>query len=140
MEDSEIIDLYFNRSEAAISETRLKYGKYCYAIAYRILDSELDAEECVDDAYLSVWGLIPPQRPVCLKAFLGKITRNIALNRYDHNNAAKRSSKFEVIIDEYFECTHGGSVFDSDIEIKELINNFLSTLSKRNRNIFLQRY
>ena len=91
MDDKRIIELYQKRSEAAISETANKYEKYCYYIAYHILYSEEDCEECVNDTYLRAWEAIPPQCPEKLSAFLGKITRNLALNRYKYYLREKRS-------------------------------------------------
>lgn len=141
MEDDEIIELYFARSESAIKETHDKYGRYCFFIANNILGSDRDAEECVSDAYLSLWNEIPPQRPVSLKAFAGKITRNIALDRYDFINAEKRSPKCEAVFDEFYECMTGKSFsYDDELILKESINKFLSRLSERKRIMFLQRY
>lgn len=90
MDDRQIIALYHERSEAAISETAKKYGKYCHSIAFRILYNEEDCEECVSDTWLRAWESIPPQCPGRLSAFLGKITRNLALNRYKHASREKR--------------------------------------------------
>lgn len=90
MNDQEIIALYWAKEERAISATAEKYGNYCHIIAYNILYDYFDAEECVNDTYLRAWNSIPPQRPNRLDAFLGKITRNLALNRYKRNHAAKR--------------------------------------------------
>ena len=90
MKDSEIVELYWNRSEDAISETKEKYGWYCTSIAYRMLSSIEDSEECVSDTYLQAWNSIPPNRPDNLKAYVGKITRNLALNRLRANTTQKR--------------------------------------------------
>ena len=87
MDDSRIIDLYFARSEQAISETKLKYGRYCRYIAYSILRSDEDSEECVNDTYLRTWNEIPPKRPKSLQTFLGKITRNLSLNKWEKLSA-----------------------------------------------------
>ena len=90
MKDEEIVELYFSRSEDAISETALKYGNYCSYISQNILHSKEDAEECVNDAYFAAWKTIPPQRPHNLKTFLGKLTRNISLKKQEKYQAAKR--------------------------------------------------
>lgn len=141
MEDEQIIQLYFDRSETAITETDIKYGKYCNYIAYHILYSNADAEECVNDTYLRVWNSIPPQRPTNFRSFIGSITRNLSIDRYKYNNALKRNSNMGIAIDEFFKCVEGYEVdFDNEIVLKECINKFLSTLSKRNRVVFLQRY
>ena len=91
MDDERIVELYFERSEAAIEQTHKKYGNYCHKIAYNVLFSHPDAEECVNDTYLRAWSAIPPQRPSRLAAFLGKITRNLALDRYFAAKAKKRA-------------------------------------------------
>ena len=93
MDDKQILDLYWERSEAAISETSKKYGKYCRYIAFNILRNDEDSEECVNDTYLRAWNSIPPNRPSVLKTFLGKITRNLSLDRYELLNAKKRNGE-----------------------------------------------
>lgn len=92
MNDEQIIELYWSRSERAISETSKKYGKYCNCIAFQILQNKQDSEECVNDTYMKAWEIIPPQRPNRLSTFLGKITRNLVLNRYRYDTAKKRGS------------------------------------------------
>ena len=90
MRDHEIIELYWARNESAIAATAEKYGSYCHTIAYNILRNKEDAEECANDTYLGAWNSIPPQRPNRLSIYLGKITRNLALNRYKRYTAEKR--------------------------------------------------
>lgn len=90
MEDEKIVQLYWDRDERAIPETAAKYGSYCTSIAQNILGSAEDAEECVNDTYMSAWNSIPPHRPGNLCTFLGKLTRNLSLNRYRYNTAHKR--------------------------------------------------
>lgn len=142
MEDNRIVELYFERSEAAISETQKKYGKYCQYIAYSILSSQLDAEECVNDTYIRAWESIPPERPQILKSFLGKITRNIALDRYDRLHAIKRGGNVELALDEIGECIPSGDgrEMSDEIALKEAINGFLASLPKQTRIIFMRRY
>ena len=99
MDDKTIVDLYWQRDERAICETRDKYGRYCYAIAYGILHSAPDAEECENDTYLDAWNAIPPHKPSLLKTFLGKITRRISLDRLKGQTADKRgggTSEFDA--------------------------------------------
>ena len=104
MDDNLIIDLYWQRNEQAVAETEAKYGPYCRSIAYGILQNNQDTEECVNDTWLRAWDSIPPQRPGRLSAFLGRIARNLALDRYDYNHAAKRSGPFDQLLSELSEC------------------------------------
>ena len=105
MNDQDILDLYFARSESAISATNEKYGKYCHTVAMNILYSHEDSEECVNDTWLRAWGAIPPKRPAMLRTFLGKITRNLALNRWEHTHAEKRGrGEPAAALDELTEC------------------------------------
>lgn len=144
MEDSQIIDLYLARSEHAISETASKYGKYCSYIAYNILHNAEDSEECVNDTYMKAWGIIPPHRPNCLSAFLGKITRNLALDRYKHHAAAKRGfNRVQLALEELEECLPtSGNVEQivGDMALTELLNAFLDGLSPEARKLFMRRY
>lgn len=144
MEDKRIVELYWERSEAAIVETQKKYGKYCHYIAYNILNSEQDAEECVNDACLKVWNSIPPSRPNVLKSFLGKIVRNIALDRYDRERALKRRGNCDLVFEELSECiSDDGSDANEqtdNIVLRDAVNGFLATLPKETRIIFIRRY
>ncbi len=140
MEDEQIISQFLERSQSAIDELRLKYGRYCYYIAYHILNSRADAEECVSDVYLSIWNSIPPQNPRNLKAYVGSITRNVALNRYGYNNAQKRSPEMESAADELNLLSQSGLAIDDRVILRELINKFLGSLGKKQRVIFMQRY
>jgi len=143
LEDEKIVELYFERSEAAITETQTKYGKYCFTVANNILYSKEDAEECVNDTYVRAWNSIPPQRPSKLSAFLAKITRNLALDRYDRIKAHKRSDCAEIALEELGECIpyfDEYSQVSSELALKEAINGFLSSLKKEPRIIFMRRY
>jgi len=143
MDDKQIVDLYWERSESAIKETQRKYGKYCHSIAYAILYSSEDAEECVNDTLLRAWGAIPPAKPSRLSTFLGKITRNLALDRYDKNTAQKRLGPVELVLDELSECIpDADSSLDpiDKIALGDAINAFLAGLPQKTRQIFLRRY
>lgn len=144
MNDHEIIALFFARQEKAISATADKYGNYCHTIAYNILFNNSDAEECVNDTYLGAWNSIPPQRPNNLAAYLGKITRNLALNRYKHNTAAKRGyGQVEIALSELENCISDNTDVEQAVEdslIVSVINRFLYAHSLKNRNIFIHRY
>ncbi len=141
MEDEEIVTLYFERSESAIVESDIKYGKYCRYIAYQILNSDEDADECVNDTWLNAWNAIPPAKPRTLKGFLGAITRNLAINRMDYNCAEKRNNNLVDAIDEYFTCfPANSSTIADEVALKRIINEFLESLDKRTRVIFMRRY
>lgn len=114
MEDEAIVELYWSRSEEAVRQTAEKYGGYCLALSMHILDSRQDAEECVSDAYWRVWNSVPPQQPRSLKCYLGRIVRNLSLNRYDYRHAEKRSGEFQLLLSEVEEwaprCRRGGGL------------------------------
>ena len=135
--------MYAERSEQAISETAEKYGRYCYSIAFRILQSDDDAEECVNDTYLRAWNAIPPKRPRCLRTFLGKTTRNLSLNRYEKQTAEKRGGgRISLIVEELEECLPDNTneaLLDSMI-IRTALNRFLKELPTKVRRLFVQRY
>lgn len=140
MEDSKIIGLYFDRSEDAIAETKAKYKSYCTKIAYNILASYEDTEECVSDTYLQTWNAIPPSRPNSLKAFVGKITRNLSLNKLKANSAKKRGEA-ALVLDE-LQVASLETPYD-EMEKKmlaEAITRFLRTLSPVRQQVFVLRY
>ena len=111
MDDEKIVQLYWDRDERAISATAEKYGSYCAQIARNILGDREDADECVNDAYMSAWGSMPPHRPGVLSAFLGKIVRNLSLNRYRRNTAAKRGGgEAPAVLEEIGELVSAGVV------------------------------
>jgi RNA polymerase sigma-70 factor (ECF subfamily) len=144
MDDNKIIDLFWQRQEEGLAEASHKYTGYCHSIAYRILGNNEDAEECVADTWLRAWNAIPPARPNRLSTFLGKITRNLSLNRYEKLHADKRGGGVvEVAITELEECLPSNtSVEDAVAEtfLSELIDSFLDTLPRRSRDVFVQRY
>ncbi len=144
MNDKQIIELFLKRSESAISKTAEKYGKYCYCIAYNILFDEQDSEECVNDTYFRAWNVIPPQKPNNLPAFLGKITRNLALDKYKYYKREKRGGGQTVLaLDEMLECVPAIKDTEqiiSDKELADTLDLFLSGLSLKKRRIFVRRY
>ena len=142
MEDETIIDLYFAREERAISETGKKYGSYCRSIAFNILHSHEDTEECVSDTYLHTWNTIPPTKPVHFFAYLAKICRHLAFDRLDWNNAAKRKAEVVALTQEMEECIPG-QWQETDVrsaEISRLVGSFLWKQTADNRMIFVRRY
>lgn len=144
MDDPQIVELYFARSEAAIQETDRKYGRYCYTIAYNILSNPQDSEESVSDTYLSAWNSMPPRRPAKLSTFLGKLTRNISIDRWRTANAQKRGGgEVALALEELGECVSGQPGAEEALLQKELaawLNRFLEKLSAEERSVFLCRY
>lgn len=144
MNDNEIVTLYWKRDEQAIKETDEKYGTYCLKISLNILADMSDSEENVSDTYLQAWSSIPPQRPISLKAFLAKITRNLALNRYKAAHTKKRAaSELTISLDELDICSPSKVTVEDEVGIKHLskcISDFLRQQSTDARNIFVCRY
>jgi RNA polymerase sigma-70 factor (ECF subfamily) len=141
MEDKQIIELYFARNEQAIAETDKKYGAYCRAIAYRILEDRLDSEEVANDTYLRLWTSIPPKEPDPLKPYVGRISRNLALDVYDTKHAAKRSG-ITLALEELAECLPAadGREIGESAALSDSLSRFISALDKRERIIFVRRY
>ena len=142
--DNEIVELYWQREEKAISATDEKYGKYLYSVAYNIIANRLDCEECVNDTYLHTWNAIPPKRPSAFALFLAKIIRNLALGRFRSNHAAKRiPSEMVVSLEELDDCLLCEKSADEEYvlrEIRNILNEYLSSLSDRQLYIFIWRY
>lgn len=142
MDDSQIIQLYFDRDQAAIAETDRKYGAYCHSIASNLLGHE-DSEECVSDTYHTAWTHIPPEIPQSLKAYLGRIVRNLSISRFRANHAKKRSSGTDVLLSELEDCLPSRETVDDAIDSRELsrlISSWLSNLSEDDRALFVLRY
>ena len=139
MNDNEILKLYIDRNEQAISETSKKYGSYCKTIAMNVLHDESDSDECVNDTYLAAWNSIPPTRPERLGAYLARLTRNISLNRYKSRTTERRGGgEFALSLDELDDC-----VADNDKSAEELgkmISDFLHREKKEARQVFVRRY
>ena len=144
MTDEGIVNLYWDRNEAAITETDLKYGRYCFSISFNILSNKEDSDECVNDTYNAAWNSMPPQRPVILSAFLGKIVRNISLNRYKEITAQKRGgNQMELILDELGEIASDMPGPDDRViqtQLVKAINEFLAGLPAEKRIMFVRRY
>lgn len=144
MDDKTLVDLYWERSETAITETANKYGRYCTTISFNILHNKEDAEECVNDTYLKVWGVIPTLRPKRFAAFIGKITRNLSLHKYEYYKAKKRVyNETTITIEELQDCIPSSDNVEGiidDIALTDVMNRFLSGLSVQKRRIFMRRY
>jgi RNA polymerase sigma-70 factor (ECF subfamily) len=143
MEDLQIIEMYWLRDEAAISETDKKYGRLLHSIANNILSKCQDAEETVSDTYSKAWDAMPPQRPKFLAAYLGRITRNISINYWHKNRAKKRDCNAEILLSELNNCIPSTQNVEEEMETRELtkvINGWLRSLSQDDRVLFMKRY
>lgn len=144
MEDARIIDLYFSRSEEAIGETAAKYGPYCASIAMSILNDPEDAEESVNDTWLAAWNRMPPERPNVLAVFLGRMTRNISIDRWRQYHSFKRSgSQVTLALEELDGCVSGKESLENELIRRETlgsIQRFLDTLTPVERAVFVCRY
>lgn len=143
MDDSAIIELFFARSERALDELSRKYGWSCRRLAYNILGSPEDVEECVNDAWLGVWNTIPPNRPAMLSAYVGRIVRNLAITKYRAATAQKRDSRYDQALEELENCLPARTTVEDEADAREtgrLVNAFLGTLDPDNRIIFMRRY
>ena len=144
MDDAKIVDLYWSRSEQAISETESKYGRYCRTISYNILADTSDAEECVNDTWLKAWNSMPTHRPSLLAPYLGKLARWLSLNRLRDENSLKRGGgELPLALDELAETLDSGMDTARELEIKELnreLRRLLDELGKEERDVFISRY
>lgn len=144
MDDDLILDLYWARSESAINETAKKYGSYCLAIAGNILQNNEDAEECVNDTYHKTWDTIPPQRPTIFRAFLGKVVRNLSLNKYKEQRTKKRGGDdIALMYSELEDCIPSKNSVEMEYEsnlVIGAINSYLLSLDRENRIVFVRRY
>lgn len=144
MKDTEILELYWAREERAIAETQRAYGGYCYSIAWNILYSREDSDECVNDTWLRAWNAMPPKRPDRLALFLGTITRNLSLDKWKERHTMKRGNGEMILaLEELAECVPDLRSTEEAVEAAELqrlLNAFLYTLPERDCNVFLRRY
>ena len=143
MEDQQILDLYFARSESAITETDRKYGRYCHSIAYNILEDHEDAEEIVNDTYLKAWNTIPPNRPDPLKPYVGMISRHLSLDRYEEYHTQKRGGQVPLVLEELAECIPDNDSREDigeSVALKDALAKFIRSLPDKTQMIFLRRY
>lgn len=144
MEDTEIIELYWQRSETAIKETDGKYGSYCKSIVHNILQNREDTEECINDTWLHTWNAIPTERPYEFRTWLGRIARNLAFDRYRKITAKKRGGhEVDILISELEDCIPSAQTVEKELEDAELaglISSFLKKQKKESRIIFVRRY
>ena len=142
MDDRRIVELFFDRNEQALTETRQKYSRYLHRVAHNILQNTQDAEECVNDTYLRAWNAIPPHRPSRLSVFLGKITRRLALDAYAALTADKRGGGTQTaILEEWRDAlpdTDGDPT--DDVAVRDALSRFLRQLPAEKRRIFIRRY
>lgn len=143
VEDKEILALYYERSEHAIRETDIKYGKLCRKISMGLLNDKRDSEEIINDTWITMWDTIPPKKPNPFKAYVCRVVKNLSMKKYEYNHAMKRRSNYETSLEELADCiSNGGNVEDSALqkELAGVINRFLDSLSKEKRIMFLRRY
>lgn len=142
MDDIRIVALYWERSEEALERSETNYGNYLRFLATRILTDPEDAKEIVNDVYRKAWDTIPPNRPASLKTYLGRICKQLAVNRYNANRAQKRNIALTQVLDELTECLPAAEqpLVCESIALKDTLNRFLASLPERTRNIFVQRY
>ena len=144
MDDSEIVEMFWQRNDLAIHEAQAKYGKYCNVIAESILKNKEDAEDCVNEVYLAAWNSIPPSRPRQLSTYLGRLTKNLAVNIMKRRLTEKRGGgEVSLVFEELEECVSGGGSVEQSYEAKELtraINGFLARQRRSHRKIFMLRY
>ena len=143
MEDSQIVALFYERSEQAIAELDRRYGAAVRKTAANILNDRQDEEECVNDTYLGVWNSVPPQKPDPLLSYVCKIARNLAVKKFHARSAQKRNSAYDLALDELEECIPASTGVEDELEAKELsaaISRFLDTLGYEDRFCFVRRY
>lgn len=144
MDDGRIIELFFARSESAIAETQARYGKYCLTVARRILQSDPEAEECVNDAMLRIWNAVPPAKPENFRAYLRKVTRNLAVSRLEKLSAQRRGGgEAQLALEELTECVPSGEDPQraaEDMAVRDALNTFLEGLPALTRRMFVLRY
>ena len=142
MEDSRIIQMFFDRMESAIAALSAKYGKLCYRIAYNILTNHADAQECENDTYLRVWDTVPPTWPDNLRAYVSRIVRNLALDRVRYQNRQKRSVATDWTLSELSECIPSSVSVEADADdtVVQALTSYLNTLDDLTRVLFIRRY
>lgn len=144
MDDKQIVDLYWARSEKAIEETERKFGSYCRTVSYNILANTADAEECVNDTWLKAWNSMPTHRPSILAPYLGKLTRWLSLTRLREKNSLRRGGgELPLVLDELAETLDSGQNTEREMELRELneaLRHMVKALSKDERDVFLCRY
>ena len=141
--DAEIISLYWARDEQAVTETARRYGSYIHAISVQILESEPDAEECVNDTYLKAWNTIPPNRPDPLKPYVGMISRHLSLDRYEEYHTQKRGGQVPLVLEELAECIPDNDSREDigeSVALKDALARFIRSLPDKTQMIFLRRY
>ena len=143
VQDSQIIELYWNRDESAITESEAQYGAYCRRIAMNILESPEDTEECVSDTWLRTWENIPPQKPSSLLAYFGRIVRNMSISRFRANRAKKRYDGITILLSELEDCVPSRSSVVGEVEgqlLSDTLDGWLSELPVGDRVLFVRRY
>lgn len=140
----DITQMFWNKEEEAVAKAMESYAHYCHKIALNILDNREDSEECVNEAFLKAWESIPPNKPESFAGYIGKLTRNFAIDLYRKKQSEKRGGgQVPLVLEELSECVGGGKDIDENLRYKELtaaLNEFLKALPKLKRNICVMRY
>ena len=143
MEDKTIVELYIRRDERAVTETAAKYGAYCAAVADNILDCPEDTEEILNDAWLAAWNDIPSAKPACLRVYLGRLTRNLALSRYRFFHRKKRYAGMDCLLSELGECIPAQETVERELarmELSRVLSAWLDSQTAGDRQLFVRRY
>ena len=143
MEDNEIIELFWQRSQRAIAETDQKYGGRLQTLSMNILHDRQDAGECVNDTYHATWNTLPPERPNYFFAYLAKLARNFSFGKYDYYHAQKRCVTVVELSDEIENCIPAPNDLEQKLDSKEIgriISTFLYEQSSEMRAVFVRRY
>lgn len=142
MQDKDIVELFFQKDEKGILEVEKSYGAYCYSIISNILKNSEDIKECLNDTYNELWNSVPPAKPVSLKAYIGKVARNTALNKLTHNKALKRNGEFDILLSELADCADCANI-ENEVQARDVVHRigtFLQGEPEEIRRIFIRRY
>lgn len=143
MEDTAIVQMYWDRNEQAIAATDVAYGKLCRRVSYNIVNSWEDAEECTNDTWHRAWDTMPPQRPGSLRAYLCRIVRNLSIDCWRKKTSQKRGEGLELLLEELDSCIPGGQSAEREVEaleLRDILERWLDTLPREDRVLFLRRY
>ncbi len=140
MDDEKILELFAEHNPQAIQEAQNQYGAALKRLAFRFLGNEADAEECLNDVWFKAWNVLQTQKPEHLSAYLMQICRYTAFNMLDQKTAQKRNAVVVELTAEMEQCIPDDAAQETQTELSEILNEFLKSLSKEKRIIFVRRY